>query len=109
MKSLTLRHDDYPIDSETLEAGAAGANSHQLLADANSKSRRKNRAQHNRSHLVAPFSLLNVGEVAERIGVSEKTVRRWIDAKVLPVHRIGRLVRISETDLIAFIRMSRDA
>src|SRR5438105_3335547 len=40
--------------------------------------------------------LLTIEETAEVLNASPRTVRRAIDAGALPVHRIGRLVRISE-------------
>ena len=52
--------------------------------------------------------LFSVAEIAMALGVCEKTVRRWIDAKALPVHRIGRLVRIAESDLAEFVVRSRE-
>jgi excisionase family DNA binding protein len=50
---------------------------------------------------------MSVATVALQLDVSEKTVRRFIDDGELPVHRIGRQVRISEPDLAAFIARSR--
>ena len=41
--------------------------------------------------------------------VDPKTVRRWIDRGELPVHRLGRQIRISEPDLMAFVRARREA
>ena len=49
----------------------------------------------------------SVDDVAEQLGVSTKTVRRWIAAGDLPVHRLGRQLRISEADLVAFIAQRR--
>ncbi len=40
--------------------------------------------------------LLTVGDVAERLQVSGRTVHRLINAKELAVIRIGRSVRVSE-------------
>jgi excisionase family DNA binding protein len=51
--------------------------------------------------------LYSVDDVASQLGVSPKTVRRWIAAKELPVYRVGRQLRISESDLVAFIAHSR--
>ncbi|HWI25960.1 MAG TPA: helix-turn-helix domain-containing protein [Stellaceae bacterium] len=51
--------------------------------------------------------LLSVESVAEVCGVSTKTVRRWLDRKLLPVHRLGRQLRIGEPDLAAFLMRSR--
>ena len=38
---------------------------------------------------------------------SEKSVRRWLAAGVLPFHRLGRQIRIAEADLLAFIAARR--
>ena len=45
---------------------------------------------------------LSVSEVAEHIGVSDRTVFRWIKDGKLHVHRFGTRVRIAEDDAIAF-------
>jgi excisionase family DNA binding protein len=44
---------------------------------------------------------LSVAEVAKRLGVSEKTVRRKIASGDWPAHRLGRLLRVSERILTA--------
>ena len=51
--------------------------------------------------------LLTVKEVAERLQVSTKTVRRWIAAGALSVHYIGRQLRVSEDDLLIFLARRR--
>ena len=43
-----------------------------------------------------------VAQVAERLKVSQRSVRRWIADGRLSVHRFGRTVRIAETDLLEF-------
>ena len=48
-------------------------------------------------------TFFTIAEVAERLNVCERTVRRWIAFGLLPVHRFGRTVRISEADLAAFL------
>jgi excisionase family DNA binding protein len=53
--------------------------------------------------------LLSVDSVAAELDVSTKTVRRWISTERLPTHRLGRQIRISEADLLAFIAQSRSA
>ncbi len=53
--------------------------------------------------------LLSVDSVAAELAVSTKTVRRWISTERLPTHRLGRQLRISEVDLLAFIAQSRSA
>lgn len=50
-----------------------------------------------------PQRQLTIADVALRLQVSTKTVRRWIGAGALPVHRLGRLLRISEQDLAVFL------
>jgi len=51
----------------------------------------------------------DVDAVARRLNVSPKTVRRLIDRGGLPVHRIGKLLRISDEDLAELVRNSRSA
>jgi excisionase family DNA binding protein len=52
---------------------------------------------------------LKISEVAKRVHVSDRTVRRWIDAGDLVVHRLGSVVRIAEGDLWAFLALHREA
>jgi excisionase family DNA binding protein len=49
----------------------------------------------------------SIKEAAPLIGVCGKTIRRWIDAGELHVHRLGRQIRISEEDLLAFLAKRR--
>jgi excisionase family DNA binding protein len=51
--------------------------------------------------------LLTISEVAEVFNVSPRTVRRFIDSGALPVHRLGRLRRISSGDMAAFLAANR--
>jgi excisionase family DNA binding protein len=53
---------------------------------------------------MADFDLLTMEEVAKRLGVSLKTVYRWIDSGELPVSLMGkRTYRIFERDFIQFV------
>lgn len=36
---------------------------------------------------------VSVDEVAKHLGIAKDTVYRWIDAKFLPPHQVGRLRR----------------
>ena len=54
-----------------------------------------------------PPRLLSVAAVAGRLQVSTKTVRRWVEAGKLRIHRLGRCVRISDADLQEFIDQHR--
>ena len=51
--------------------------------------------------------LLSIAQVADRLGLSPKTVRRRIVDDDLQVHRLGRSLRISEADLRAYLERSR--
>jgi excisionase family DNA binding protein len=51
--------------------------------------------------------LHTIDEAAELLNVSPRTVRRLIEAGALRAHRIGRLVRISDEDIAAFLAANR--
>jgi excisionase family DNA binding protein len=53
----------------------------------------------------APLSgrLLTLADVADELGVSRSTVKRWTASGALPVFRHGRVVRVREHDLRAFV------
>jgi excisionase family DNA binding protein len=51
--------------------------------------------------------LLTINETAEILNASSRTVRRLIDSGALPVHRIGRLVRISNADIATLLAATR--
>jgi excisionase family DNA binding protein len=67
-----------------------------MVVDMSSKDRRE------------PQKFFSIGYVAEALSVSTRTVRRWTASKALPAHRLGRLVRISQADLAAFLATHRD-
>ena len=47
-----------------------------------------------------PERWLSVDEIAEHLGVSKDTVRKWIKKESIPFHKIGKLYKfkISEVD-----------
>lgn len=47
--------------------------------------------------------MITITEAAEALGVSTKTVRRWIERRELRHFRLGRAIRIRQTDLVAFV------
>lgn len=51
----------------------------------------------------------SVPRVAELLGVSERSVWRWLDQRELIAHRFGRSVRISEEHLRAFLAKNRQS
>ena len=53
-------------------------------------------------------NFFTIAEVAECVNVATRTVRRWIEKKLLVAHRINGLVRISEADFRAFLAAHRD-
>lgn len=48
-------------------------------------------------------TMLSSTEVARRLGVSRRTVRRWVAAGLLPAYRVGGVLRIHPEDLGAFL------
>ncbi len=48
-----------------------------------------------------------IGETAEILNTSSRTVRRLIGARSLTVHRFGRLVRIADADIEALLADNR--
>jgi excisionase family DNA binding protein len=51
--------------------------------------------------------LLSLDECAERTSTTVRWWRRAVSERRLPVHHLGRLVRIDERDLEAFIAENR--
>lgn len=54
-------------------------------------------------------SLLTVQDVADRLKVSESTVRRLIDQGAIPIVRIGRQIRIRPEDVEKYIKQQTEA
>jgi excisionase family DNA binding protein len=46
----------------------------------------------------------SVDEVTAHLGVSRDTIYRWIEAKALPAHRIGRLWKFKLSEIDAWVR-----
>lgn len=44
---------------------------------------------------------VSVPEIAEHLGISKETVYRWVDAKKIPAHKVGKQwkFKITEVDL----------
>ena len=51
--------------------------------------------------------MYTTAEVAERLNLSEKTIRNLIDSGDLKAYKFGRVYRISEEQLNNFIKQSR--
>ncbi len=50
---------------------------------------------------------LTISQIALRLCVSERTVRRWTSDGELHFHQLGRAVRVREGDLDAFLSARR--
>ena len=77
-----------------------------MVAGANGE-RQMNSADDSSNTVGSRNRLFTIRDVAELAGVSIMTVRRWIDHQGLQIHRLGRLVRISQADLDAFFAVKR--
>jgi excisionase family DNA binding protein len=55
-----------------------------------------------------PEAFYTINEIAELLGVSARTVHRWIEQKLLVVHRFGTSVRVADSDFKAFISVHRE-
>ena len=51
--------------------------------------------------------LLTVPEAADALKVCERTIWRWIKAREIETHRLGRAVRIAEDELVRFLHGCR--
>ncbi len=49
----------------------------------------------------------SVADIAHHVGVSTRTIKRWIKHGDLHAHRLGRQLRIAEDDVDAFIASRR--
>ncbi len=56
---------------------------------------------------MADQPFLTVKDVAQRLQLSPKSVRRLIDEGMLRDHRFGRAIRIAEEDLNQFLKLTR--
>ena len=53
------------------------------------------------------MAMLTVPEVAERLGTSQRFVRRLIAERRIPYSKLGKHVRIADVDVDAFIAAGR--
>jgi excisionase family DNA binding protein len=50
---------------------------------------------------------LSVAEIAQYLGVKEDTVYKWITAKRLPAHKVGRLWKFKKAEVDEWIRKGK--
>jgi len=46
-------------------------------------------------------------EVCEYLAISENTLQRWLAARGLPVHRVGRTLRFTVSEIDEWVRSSK--
>jgi excisionase family DNA binding protein len=68
--------------------------------------------QHGSRRRVPPVSTadiqwLNTAETARRLGVTPRTLYRFIDDGQLPAYRFGRVIRLKESEVAEFIDRCR--
>ena len=51
-----------------------------------------------------PEPWVSVDEVANHLGVAKDSVYRWIETKVLPAHRVGRLWKFMLSEIDDWVR-----
>jgi len=56
----------------------------------------------------SPTKFYTIEQIAQCVGASTRTVRRWIEKGLLVVHRINGLVWISDVDSQVFLATHRD-
>ncbi len=47
---------------------------------------------------------LSVEEIAAHLGVSKETIYRWLEAKRIPAHRMGRLWKFQKVEVDEWVR-----
>jgi excisionase family DNA binding protein len=110
--------DRWEIGGPSVHAGVLGrarqkpnlrrrSKEHQPASDGDTEGSPLRRVQVRRRRDEIEF--FKIAEVAERLSVSARTVRRWIAAGDLVAHRRGGVVRIAEGDLRAFLALYRDS
>jgi len=59
--------------------------------------------------MTEPIIWMSTPSAAEYLGVNTRTVYRLIDEGELPAYKFGRVIRLKEADVVAFIERSRIA
>ena len=56
---------------------------------------------------TADITWLNTVETARRLGITPRTLYRFIDDGKLPAYRFGRVIRLKESEVAEFIEQCR--
>lgn len=59
--------------------------------------------------MAEPITWMSTTSVAEYLGINTRTVYRLIDEGELPAYKFGRVIRLQEGDVVAFVERSRIA
>lgn len=57
--------------------------------------------------MSTPIRWLSTAEAAKTLGITARTLYRFIDEGHLTAYRIGRVIRLQESDITQFIEASR--
>ena len=57
--------------------------------------------------MPAPVEWLSTADAAKALGITARTLYRFIDAGDLPAYRFGRVIRVKQSDVDAFIDAAR--
>ena len=59
--------------------------------------------------MSTPITWLSTAEAAKCLGITPRTLYRFIDEGQIPGYRFGRVIRLKQTDVDVFIDSSRIA
>lgn len=59
--------------------------------------------------MSTPIAWLSTAEAAKFLGITTRTLYRFIDEGHVPGYRFGRVIRLKQSDVDAFIEASRIA
>lgn len=52
-------------------------------------------------------TLLSISDAADRLGVTERYIRRLVSERRVPFYKVGRLIRFQESDLETWLNAGR--
>lgn len=59
------------------------------------------------ARMTTDIRWLSTREAADRLGITPRTLYRFIDEGSLPAYRFGRVIRLQEHEVMAFIETRR--
>ncbi len=58
--------------------------------------------QHEPLNVIEPW--YSVEEISEHLGISKETVYRWLDRKIVPAHRMGKLWKFKPSEVDRWVQ-----